>query len=899
MTTTIIRNDDELGERNMNININMSTTFETLKEEVADEEKDTSLSSPTATTRTTTTTTIRDPISKTNHTIRPTTRSSIRQKVFCLGLEFLIHCMCIGLYLIPILTPNDVLGGPTLDEIHIMSPNHGDIHNPNTTLVTIFSNDYWGRPMQAENSHKSWRPLTILTFRYLKGWGYGPITSTITFVTTTTINELTWHRMVNVLTHAAAAEMVGLLATQVFPLVVNVMENDSSIDHHHHHLSRQHHHQYHYPLLLKVLTKIIFCLHPTHVEVTANAANRNHILAVLFSTILCFGSLKERTTTITTTNKNSNNNNTGNACSTPLWLFLVALIAGYLASETFLFQVPAAMVTMVVIAYHRKETMDGNDNNSSRSKATLRRVLWDYLLTVVECLPRLVLLAISLIVYYGGRAYYKTLDIPEGLIRPAENPFYHLRGIDRVRNYLYILVVHIWKSWGLDPIGFSHEYGYDCIPTINTWGLSFISNNYNSNENDHHDDDTTIDTDQRRMILVYVTGLAFVVSLWVAVRVNPQRWFGLVAMYWSWTLVTLFPISGVLKVGTFVSDRIVVASTVCVSIFLGRIWYSHTLKLVRNQLPFASLQYLLVGWLLLTSYGKIHTRALDWMDSVRLLQSSLQTCPRFAKAHMEVSKIHSGLYPTLYNLTKSRQHLDIARSIDPAMCDLHQQFAHVAIQEGKFREYEEEQTQAVLCPFTMAGALPSKLAVATRVSTSSFGSVEGRKFWIESIFGSFASKELWIRGDVLEAGCVVKIAVWSFQLLESSYPQSIYFSPLASRNLHLWYYMARKYALVSFPPLLLAHHLWFDVRRLYFIRECHPLTFANTSLSSSSSSFCPCTTAWQRYWKVAAGNLPEGSVQRREVEERQMHYARIIQEAVEEAQAKETEEQEQRRQQRQ
>lgn len=696
--------------------------------------------------------------SHTNRSDRGTTATTtIRRRILYIGLEIIVHIGCIVLYLIPILTPNDVLGGPTLDEIHIMSPNHADIHNPNTTLRTIFSNDYWGRPMQAENSHKSWRPLTILTFRYLKGWGYGSISagsvgsgyygadsvigrvlSQVFTNNTININELTWHRIVNVLTHAAAGEMVGILATQVFPLVNDGYDDDHSSYQHYHH---------HHPLLLKLLTKIVFCLHPTHVEVTANAANRNHILAVLFSTILCFCSSNDTTTmgrrvtatTMTTTgtrnqNSGSSNNSIINKTLTPLWLFVLALVAGYLASETFLFQVPAAMVTMVVIAYHRKKAIDKyiyNNNNhviassSSSSPATtkgtisttttstsstttmtppsLRRVLWEYVLTVVECLPRLVLLTISLVVYYGGRAYYKTLDIPEGLIRPAENPFYHLRGVDRVRNYLYVLVVHIWKSWGYDPIGFSHEYGYDCIPTINTWGLSIITD---KNNNDGDDDDDT-NTDHR-MVLVYLTGLAFVVSLWLALRVNPQRWFGLVAMYWSWTLITLFPISGVVKVGTFVSDRIVVASSVCVSIFLGRIWYSHTLALVRNRLPFVPLQFLLVGWLLIMSYGKIHTRALDWMDSVRLLNSSLQTCPRFAKAHMEVSKIHSGLYPTLYNLTLSRYHLNVARSIDPTMCDLHQQFAHVAIQEGKFREYEEEQTQAVLCPFTMSGALPGK-----------------------------------------------------------------------------------------------------------------------------------------------------------------------------------------------
>lgn len=110
----------------------------------------------------------------------------------------------------------------------------------------------------------------------------------------------------------------------------------------------------------------------------------------------------------------------------------------------------------------------------------------------------------------------------------------------------------------------------------------------------------------------------------------------------------------------------------------------------------------------------------------------------------------------MFNLTKSRHHLEVAREIDPDMCDIHQQFAHVAIQEGRYREYEEELTQAVLCPFTMGGALPM----------------------------------------------------------------------------------------------------------------------------------------WQKYWKIAVENAPPGTPQRAEMEERQLHYTRIIQEAVQEEQQKEQQQQE-------
>lgn len=169
-------------------------------------------------------------------------------------------------------------------------------------------------------------------------------------------------------------------------------------------------------------------------------------------------------------------------------------------------------------------------------------------------------------------------------------------------------------------------------------------------------------------------------------------------------LLTLFPISGIVKVGTFVSDRIVVASSVSVCLWVGlALHYWVTIGI--QKLPAKPLQVLFVGWIFAVSCLKVNTRTLQWMDSISLLNSSLETCPNFAKAHMEMSKVYSGLYPNLRNLAKSRNHLERAREIDPDLCDIHQQFAHVAIQQNKYLEYERELAEAVLCPFTMGGAI--------------------------------------------------------------------------------------------------------------------------------------------------------------------------------------------------
>ncbi|KFM79885.1 Transmembrane and TPR repeat-containing protein, partial [Stegodyphus mimosarum] len=36
---------------------------------------------------------------------------------------------------------------------------------PDTPLSNILYNDFWGTPMNREESHKSYRPLCVLTFR--------------------------------------------------------------------------------------------------------------------------------------------------------------------------------------------------------------------------------------------------------------------------------------------------------------------------------------------------------------------------------------------------------------------------------------------------------------------------------------------------------------------------------------------------------------------------------------------------------------------------------------------------------------------------------------------------------------------------------------------------------------
>jgi len=335
---------------------------------------------------------------------------------------------------------------------------------------------------------------------------------------------------------------------------------------------------------------------------------------------------------------------------------MIAQVIGLLCSETFIFQMPAVVITLTLIEWKNH----GGERNLSSLLSSL-----------VTLLPRHLVLFVMSIAYLIMRYMFDWLSIPEGLIRPAENPFYPFEGMHRARNYAYILVIHIFKSANLDFIGFSHEYGFECIRELKKW------------------------TDPRFGMVLFTVG-AFLYLAYRCYRGGMND--SLMLMFHLSWMVTLFPISGIVKVGTFIADRIAVASTVSVCILVGRglvEWMGPKPKPYKASLVLGLLGFM---WL------RVHNRSLEWMDSVPLLTSSLKTCPRSAKSHLEVSKVYSGLVNDLYDIDKSLYHLQKVEEIDRTYCDVHQQFAHVYIQQQRLLEFEERIAKAILCPFTMQGA---------------------------------------------------------------------------------------------------------------------------------------------------------------------------------------------------
>ena len=106
-----------------------------------------------------------------------------------------ILCAAVGgvLYL------NTLSCGLAFDDKAVIADNQ-DLR-PNVSWVNLLTNDFWGTPMSSPDSHKSYRPLTMATFRlnYMLH----------------ELEPLGYH-LVNVLLHSAVCYLYVLLCGVVF-----------------------------------------------------------------------------------------------------------------------------------------------------------------------------------------------------------------------------------------------------------------------------------------------------------------------------------------------------------------------------------------------------------------------------------------------------------------------------------------------------------------------------------------------------------------------------------------------------------------------------------------------------------------------------------------------------------
>ncbi|GAB1295529.1 Dolichyl-phosphate-mannose--protein mannosyltransferase [Apodemus speciosus] len=130
---------------------------------------------------------------------------------------------------------NSLFCGFVFDDVSAILDNK-DLH-PSTPLKTLFQNDFWGTPMSEERSHKSYRPLTVLTFRlnYLLS----------------ELKPMSYH-LLNTVFHAVVS-VVFLKVCRLF------LDKRSS-----------------------VIAALLFAVHPIHTEAVTGVVGRAELLSSVF-----------------------------------------------------------------------------------------------------------------------------------------------------------------------------------------------------------------------------------------------------------------------------------------------------------------------------------------------------------------------------------------------------------------------------------------------------------------------------------------------------------------------------------------------------------------------------------------------------------------------------------------
>ncbi|NXJ94730.1 TMTC3 protein, partial [Corythaixoides concolor] len=130
---------------------------------------------------------------------------------------------------------NSLFCGFVFDDVSAILDNK-DLH-PSTPITNLFQNDFWGTPMSEERSHKSYRPLTVLTFRlnYLFS----------------ELNAVSYH-FLNLVFHVVVC-VVFLKVCKLF------LDNRSS-----------------------VVASLLFAVHPIHTEAVTGVVGRAELLSSIF-----------------------------------------------------------------------------------------------------------------------------------------------------------------------------------------------------------------------------------------------------------------------------------------------------------------------------------------------------------------------------------------------------------------------------------------------------------------------------------------------------------------------------------------------------------------------------------------------------------------------------------------
>ncbi|XP_028968376.1 protein O-mannosyl-transferase TMTC1 [Galendromus occidentalis] len=187
-------------------------------------------------------------VTETRHkTMRHPKPSPWRDRVCCAAAAASVTFLCFCFDGFGLWAPNAALDGELVHDDIVAIVRNPDVVNsdPGIDWYSLWTNDFWGTPMSSPASHKSFRPLTVLTFRlnYLVSG-----------------SKARGFHAVNVALHFVVCVLLGELARRMTRGLWSVKES----------------------LPLQLLVVVLFGVHPIHSEAVTSIVGRADLLCATF-----------------------------------------------------------------------------------------------------------------------------------------------------------------------------------------------------------------------------------------------------------------------------------------------------------------------------------------------------------------------------------------------------------------------------------------------------------------------------------------------------------------------------------------------------------------------------------------------------------------------------------------
>ncbi|XP_067669524.1 protein O-mannosyl-transferase TMTC4-like [Haliotis asinina] len=483
---------------------------------------------------------------------------------------------------------NSINGDFVYDDISAITNNKDVL--PETPPSAIFAHDFWGNTMD-NRSHKSYRPLTVMTFRWNYAWAGG-------------LHPRCFH-VVNIVLHG----LVSVIFLAVFSILISGYQVDQESAR---------------PVFASprasLLCAVLFAVHPIHTESVAGIVGRADLLCAL--TFLLSFLLYAR------------------ACSTtlsqisyrPESFSLVSILASMclcfvstLCKEQGITVIGICSVFDIVtvcrlqplqwLAIKKSKTSDENGHCGFNDKVGQNQ----------QEIPRWAkgLIARHLILFVAGvfllAARVWVMGSTPPTFRQDENPHSFVDSIlYRTLNYNYLYAINSWLL--LNPWWLCFDWSMGCIPVITSLA------------------------DPRVLAVVALWGV-FGALVFQCCRGGLTRGNRILITSLAVLGVPFLPASNLFfRVGFVIAERILYLSCAgfCMLVVLGaiEICYKCQRHSTAKMVVSAGLTFIIVTFVL-----RSIQRSGDWKTAIDLHQSGFSVCPQNAKIHFNIAKLEEQTNP--------------------------------------------------------------------------------------------------------------------------------------------------------------------------------------------------------------------------------------------------------------